>query len=409
MVIGYDIIPAGHKWADMAGEDATCTEDGFTAHKMCTVCFETEGKEVIPAGHTWGDYVYNEDATTEADGTETRTCSACGATETRTAEGTKLPEEEPKEPQVTPDERLPKVELNEAGNGVAINMLGSWATRVYWGYIGEEEIPYTWFDDFRLGCGTDYVADFTPRADSKYYFTKAGYYRFVLKCIQTIYPDGSYGYKDMVYTFYYDGKAKVAVPSLTMLDDNTVQINKNSQTVKKLYYGNIGNENEPYGWFNDFWGKALGTKTYTVDYSVSWNETYKLPLKGFYNFVIVYTNADGKDVELVYTVEAKNNVSLVKKDGENAVVDLAAGMPGGTINKLYYGNIGTEYTEYTTYEDFVAQLGSNRQSDFSVEGGETYALTEAGYYRFVIQYKVPRIDKAGEFHVYDVVVTIDNN
>jgi hypothetical protein len=124
-------------------------------------------------------------------------------------------------------------------------MNGSWATRVYWAYIGEEEIEYTTFDNFRLGCGTEYNADFTPRDEKAYNFTKKGYYRFVLKCIVSGDNVENYDYKDRVYTFYYDGSTKASVPSLTIVDGNTVQIEKNGLAVTKLYYGNVGQELKP--------------------------------------------------------------------------------------------------------------------------------------------------------------------
>ena len=43
---------AGHTLSDVEKQDATCTVDGYTAHKACSKCDYTEGKEVIPAtGH----------------------------------------------------------------------------------------------------------------------------------------------------------------------------------------------------------------------------------------------------------------------------------------------------------------------------------------------------------------------
>ena len=43
---------AGHAITPVDAKDATCTEDGYTAHKACSKCDYTEGKEVIPAtGH----------------------------------------------------------------------------------------------------------------------------------------------------------------------------------------------------------------------------------------------------------------------------------------------------------------------------------------------------------------------
>ena len=86
-------------WHECKNCDAIKDE---AAHEMsgydCTVCDYSRNHDCTIDGHVYGNYVYNNDATTEADGTETRTCSVCNETETRTAEGTKLPPEEPEEP-----------------------------------------------------------------------------------------------------------------------------------------------------------------------------------------------------------------------------------------------------------------------------------------------------------------------
>ena len=359
------------------------------------------------ASHAFGDYIYNNDATTEADGTETRTCESCGATETRTAEGTKLPAGSGSDTSVIPDSRLPKVEMNESGNGVTLDMLGSWATRVYWGYIGEEEIPYKWFDDFRLGCGTEYNADFTPRADKTYSFTKKGYYRFVLKCIISGDSAENYEYKDMVYTFYYDGSVKPAVPYLKVIDGNTVQIEKNGLAVTKLYYGNIGSENVPYGWFNDFWGKALGTKTYKVDFGVTYGEKYTLVTKGFYNFVIVYKDEAGATHEIVYTVEAKQDVGIIT--ASNGKATLTVDNVGGKVNKLYYGYIGTDATGVVDYDTLKAAAGT-LTGDWTMKTGRTYNLTKKGYYGFCVNYTMESFINGGFTNVtYDIIYIVENN
>ena len=73
-------IPAtGHTLSDVEGKAATCTEDGYTAHKVCA-CGYTEGKEVIPAAHTFG----------EADANGNATCSACGVVGVTTLEGLRV-------------------------------------------------------------------------------------------------------------------------------------------------------------------------------------------------------------------------------------------------------------------------------------------------------------------------------
>ena len=51
------IILASHTLEDVEEKPATCTEDGYSAHKACSKCDYTEGKEILVAGH---EYVFNE-------------------------------------------------------------------------------------------------------------------------------------------------------------------------------------------------------------------------------------------------------------------------------------------------------------------------------------------------------------
>ena len=56
-------IKAGHNIKDVEGKKATCTEDGYTAHKSCTRCDYVEGKDTIEKlGHIenkfTGDFLY---------------------------------------------------------------------------------------------------------------------------------------------------------------------------------------------------------------------------------------------------------------------------------------------------------------------------------------------------------------
>ena len=61
-----ELVAHAHTLTDVEGKAATCTEDGYTAHKVCA-CGYVEGKEVVAAGHTWDD----ADATI-------KTCTVCG-------------------------------------------------------------------------------------------------------------------------------------------------------------------------------------------------------------------------------------------------------------------------------------------------------------------------------------------
>ncbi len=354
--------------------------------------------------HSWGEYTYNEDATTSADGTKTRECEVCHETETVTAEGTKLPSE----PTITPDDRLPQVVLNEAGNGVVTDMRGSWATRVYWGNIGEEDIEYRYFEQgLQNPAGTDYAADYAPRANKSYYFTKPGYYRFVLKCI--INPDADaadYQYKDVVYTFYFDGE-NVEVPAVEMVDGNHVKVNTNGFTVKKIYWGNIGEVNTPYSWFNAFWDASLRSKSYKAMYTLRNDTTVVLSTKGYYNFVICFDDATGTYQELVYTVYAKQNVDIIGKAEGGAYINLDN--IGGTVNKVYYGFVGQSTDGIVDYETLKA----------SVKGlvpvipteNTTITLGNLGYYGFCVNYTTKCLIGGNENTdvTYDIIYFVDNN
>ena len=87
-------LPAGYSFADAEQK----LEDGENTVALVynpdVKNYETaSGSMTVTVEHSFVNYIYNNDATTEADGTETATCEhGCGATDTRTAEGTKLPD-----------------------------------------------------------------------------------------------------------------------------------------------------------------------------------------------------------------------------------------------------------------------------------------------------------------------------
>ena len=80
------ISTGGHTPVNEPGEEATCTQKGWSAWSYCSAC-ETvlEVQEEIPAlGHDWGEWG-DSTATCTEPGVETRTCRRidCGATESR--------------------------------------------------------------------------------------------------------------------------------------------------------------------------------------------------------------------------------------------------------------------------------------------------------------------------------------
>ena len=70
---------ASHTLVDVEALEATCTTDGYTAHKACS-CGYTEGKEVISASHTLVD-VEALEATCTTDGYTAHKVCSCGYTE----------------------------------------------------------------------------------------------------------------------------------------------------------------------------------------------------------------------------------------------------------------------------------------------------------------------------------------
>ena len=50
------IFAKGHSFVDVDAKDAGCYEDGYNAHKACSVCGRTKDKEIIPAGHV-GEWI----------------------------------------------------------------------------------------------------------------------------------------------------------------------------------------------------------------------------------------------------------------------------------------------------------------------------------------------------------------
>ena len=88
-VLSINSIPAAHTEEVIErGYDATCTDEGLTDKKQCSVCgVVTQEKTPIPAkGHDWGEW----EPKASDDTKEVRACKECDETEERTALNTDL-------------------------------------------------------------------------------------------------------------------------------------------------------------------------------------------------------------------------------------------------------------------------------------------------------------------------------
>ncbi len=85
-------------------KEATCTEEGYTGDKVCTVCKTTveTGKAIAKLEHAWSDWTVVKEATTEEAGLKERTCSVCDKKDTEVI--SKLDPENPDQPE-NPDDK----------------------------------------------------------------------------------------------------------------------------------------------------------------------------------------------------------------------------------------------------------------------------------------------------------------
>ena len=72
-----------HTEVTVAGKQPTCTEEGLTDGKKCSVCqtFTVAQQPIPAAGHSWGEPVAEQEATCTAEGYGTHDCGVCGAHE----------------------------------------------------------------------------------------------------------------------------------------------------------------------------------------------------------------------------------------------------------------------------------------------------------------------------------------
>ena len=76
------ILAKGHTEVIDSAKDATCTVAGITEGKHCSVCNTViKAQETIPAkGHTESDWIVDKEATTSSEGSKHIVCTVCGVT-----------------------------------------------------------------------------------------------------------------------------------------------------------------------------------------------------------------------------------------------------------------------------------------------------------------------------------------
>lgn len=75
---GYTLIPAEHRFETVPGKAASCTEDGYIEYRECSLCHEKDGYAVIEASHTYITIPEKPASETEIGYTEHLECTRCG-------------------------------------------------------------------------------------------------------------------------------------------------------------------------------------------------------------------------------------------------------------------------------------------------------------------------------------------
>ena len=351
---GYS-VNVEHELYDVDEKSKSCTEDGYCPHIACKRCDYKEGYEVIPAGHELVSVPAKEPTYTEIGWGAYEYCTECYYTTYSEIAKISVPT------------------LTQAENTATLLADGK-VSRVYWGYIGTENTPYKWFDEFRLQCADSFSADYNPENNETYPMTEAGYYRFVV-----VYDADGKKAED-VYTFAVESEANI-VPEIT-LDGTYGKLLSNDSKVTKLYYGYIGEEKTPYNWATF---KEQAGDTFTADFSPKDNKTYKLTKAGYYRFVVVYVGSDNKVKEVVYTVyNEKESTGVPVFDVEGDTVTLKHN-DAYSVKKMYVGFAGSEDAEVTTWDEYKSAT-PNRYCVTSPADESQYTLKNDGYYKIVVNY-----------------------
>lgn len=107
----------GHNEVTVTGKGATCTEEGLTDGKQCSVCgVVTVKQEKIPVtDHSYGNWVTVKDATEQEEGLQERTCAGCGKKDQQKLDKLPPQQTEPStEPPTVPPTEAPTAPPTEA-------------------------------------------------------------------------------------------------------------------------------------------------------------------------------------------------------------------------------------------------------------------------------------------------------
>lgn len=86
------IYASGHSWDDgVESKAATCTEKGTITY-TCGLCFATQKKTVSATGHAWGEWITIEEADYGVEGEEIRICANCSEEQQRNIEAMPMPD-----------------------------------------------------------------------------------------------------------------------------------------------------------------------------------------------------------------------------------------------------------------------------------------------------------------------------
>lgn len=294
------------------------------------------------------------------------------------------------------DQTVPHLKIDPSNTNLAIlNAVGFKATRVYWGYAGEEKSFARNWNDFSVAVPSAIrISDYAPTEGEVYAMEKTGYYLFWIQ-----YTDAAGKTQSICQTVYAAGvlDENYGKPYLQLTEDGKVAVmDLNGTTVQKMYWGYIGKSDYKYSTWNEF--KSRIGDTYLPDYGVKSGEGYVLNRVGYYRFVIVYLDAQGIRQERYFTINA--STPAVAPFVDNSVLSNSATFVNneGYASKVYCGYIGTKNTKYVDFNTFKA-TATDFTTDFGTPAGKSFKLNKAGYWRFVINYTVHGATK-------DAVVTV---